>query len=186
MPADYANPGQLPAGAVLVVGAGASGAQIAEELHRAGRRVFLSVGQHTRLPRRYRGHDLIWWFEQLGLVRHDARRNAGRSASYPAITGAYGGHTIDFRRFAADGITLLGRVVAARGRVIDIAPVSRRALPRLISTMRHSSTWPTITCARRGLDLAEDPAARGQAAGPALRDRADPSSSILAPRTSTR
>src|SRR5262249_40151106 len=61
------NPEQLPAGAVLVVGAGASGAQIAEELLRAGRRIFLSVGQTSRLPRRYRGHDLTWWFEQLGV-----------------------------------------------------------------------------------------------------------------------
>ena len=61
----YRNPGQLPPGAVLVVGAGASGAQIAEELHRAGRRVYLSVGQHTRMPRRYRGRDLIWWFGAL-------------------------------------------------------------------------------------------------------------------------
>ena len=60
----YANPQQLPDGAVLVVGAGASGAQIAEELARAGRRVFLAVGRHTRLPRRYRGRDLIWWLSR--------------------------------------------------------------------------------------------------------------------------
>ena len=64
---NYRNPEQLPAGAVLVVGAGASGAQIAEELHRAGRRIFLSVGQTSRLPRRYRGRDMVWWFEQLGI-----------------------------------------------------------------------------------------------------------------------
>src|SRR5207247_1668769 len=57
----YANPGQLPPGAVLVVGGGASGAQIAEELCGAGRKVFLSIGRHTRLPRRYRGRDLTWW-----------------------------------------------------------------------------------------------------------------------------
>ena len=56
----YQNPEQLPQGAVLVVGSGASGAQITEELCRAGRRIYLSVGQHTRLPRRYRGRDLIW------------------------------------------------------------------------------------------------------------------------------
>jgi putative flavoprotein involved in K+ transport len=63
----YANPDQLPPGAVLVVGSGASGAQIAEELQRAGRRVYLSVGRHTRLPRRYRGRDLIWWLSTLGI-----------------------------------------------------------------------------------------------------------------------
>ena len=63
----YLNPDQLPSGAVLVVGSGASGAQITEELFRAGRRVYLSIGRHTRLPRRYRGRDLIWWLSALGL-----------------------------------------------------------------------------------------------------------------------
>ena len=67
MPTATKIPEQLPPGAVLVVGAGASGAQIAEELNRAGRRVFLSVSQHSRLPRRYRGQDLTWWFGALGL-----------------------------------------------------------------------------------------------------------------------
>ena len=87
----YQNPEQLPPGAVLVVGAGASGAQIAEELHRAGRRVFLSVGQHTRMPRRYRGHDLTWWFGALGLFRHDAgatRADPGQSRRYRAPMAA--------------------------------------------------------------------------------------------------
>ena len=63
--AGYKNPEQLPPGAVLVVGAGASGAQIAEELLQAGRRVYLSVGRHRRLPRRYRGRDLIWWLAEM-------------------------------------------------------------------------------------------------------------------------
>ena len=117
----YRNPGQLPPGAVLVVGAGASGAQIAEELHRAGRRVFLAIGQHTRMPRRYRGHDLAWWLRALGAF-HKTPEQRGPIRVNPAITGAYGGHTIDFRRFAADGITLLGRVKAARNGVLDIAP----------------------------------------------------------------
>src|SRR5580704_6184490 len=95
----YLNPEQLPDGAVLVVGAGASGAQIAEELLRAGRRIFLSVGQTVRLPRRHRGHDLIWWFEQLGIFDRTPEER-GPVRVYPAISGAYGGHTIDYRRFA--------------------------------------------------------------------------------------
>jgi putative flavoprotein involved in K+ transport len=114
----YKNPEMLPPGAVLVVGAGASGAQIAEELHRAGRGVFLSVGQHTRMPRRYRGQDLTWWFGAKGLFEMTPEQRTTRVN--PAITGAYGGHTIDFRRFAADGITLLGRIEAARAGVLDI------------------------------------------------------------------
>src|SRR5439155_24985844 len=109
----YQNPEQLPAGAVLVVGSGASGAQITEELCRAGRRVYLSVGAHTRLPRRYRGRDLIWWLEQMGIDQTPVEAR-GSSRLLLLITGAYGGHTIDFRRFAADGVTLLGRVAAAR------------------------------------------------------------------------
>ena len=63
----YKGPEQLPSGAVLIVGSGASGAQIAEELSRAGRKVYLSVGRHKRMPRRYRGRDLIWWLAEMGL-----------------------------------------------------------------------------------------------------------------------
>src|SRR6266702_6822853 len=117
----YLNPDRLPAGAVLVIGSGGSGSQIAEELVRAGRRVYLSVGRHTRLPRRYRGHDLIWWLSAMGLDQTPVEQR-GPSRLLPLITGAYGGHTIDFRRFAADGVTLLGRVEAAHDGVIDLAP----------------------------------------------------------------
>lgn len=117
----YRAPDQLPPGAVLVVGGGASGAQIAEELVRAGRRVFLSVGHHRRMPRRYRGHDLIWWLAEMKLDQTPVEKR-GPDRALPLITGAYGGHTIDFRQFATQGITLLGRVVARRGGVLEIAP----------------------------------------------------------------
>jgi putative flavoprotein involved in K+ transport len=117
----YLNPDQLPPGAVLVIGAGASGSQIAEELLRAGRRVYLSVGRHVRLPRRYRGHDLIWWLSTTGIDQTPVEQR-GPSRLLPLFTGAYGGYTIDFRRFAADGITLLGRVKAVHDGIIDLAP----------------------------------------------------------------
>jgi putative flavoprotein involved in K+ transport len=117
----YRDPGQLPPGSVLIVGSGASGAQIAEELHRDGRCVYLSVGRHRRMPRRYRGRDLIWWLATLGLDKTPVEKR-GPDKSLPLITGAYGGHTIDFRQFAAKGITLLGRLVAIRNGVLDIAP----------------------------------------------------------------
>src|SRR3954462_5016051 len=117
----YRNPGQLPSGAVLVVGAGASGTQIAKDLNRAARHVFLAVGQHTRMPRRYRGQDLTWWFAALRLFDMTPEQR-GPIHVNPSITGAYGGYTIDFRRFAADGITLTGRIVAARDGVLEIAP----------------------------------------------------------------
>jgi putative flavoprotein involved in K+ transport len=116
----YRAPEQLPPGAVLVVGSGASGAQIAEELLRAGRRVWLSVGHHRRMPRRYRGRDLIGWISTLGLDQTPVARR-GPDKTLPLITGAYGGHTIDFRDFAAQGITLIGRLVAAADGVVEIA-----------------------------------------------------------------
>jgi putative flavoprotein involved in K+ transport len=113
----YRSPDALPEGGVLVVGSGASGAQIAEELARAGREVHLAVGRHRRMPRRYRGRDLTWWLGELGLDRLTPERR-GPDPGLPLITGAYGGHTIDFREFARQGIVLTGKVVrAAAGRV---------------------------------------------------------------------
>jgi putative flavoprotein involved in K+ transport len=116
----YKGPQQLPSGAVLIVGSGASGAQIAEELSRAGRKVYLSVGRHKRMPRRYRGRDLIWWLAEMGLDQTPVEQR-GPEATLPLITGAYGGHTIDFRVFVEQGITLLGRLCAGRGRVLEFA-----------------------------------------------------------------
>jgi putative flavoprotein involved in K+ transport len=161
----YRNPGQLPSGAVLVVGAGASGAQIAEELHRAGRRVFLAVGQHTRMPRRYRGQDLTWWFGALGLFEMTAEQR-GPIRVNPSITGAYGGYTIDFRRFAADGITLLGRVQAARDGVLDIAPGLAGSLAN--GDIYYATFLDMLDAhvERHGLNLPDDPAARADLADP--------------------
>jgi putative flavoprotein involved in K+ transport len=116
----YKAPQQLPAGAVLIVGSGASGTQIAEELSRAGRKVYLSVGRHKRMPRRYRGRDLIWWLAEMGIDRTPVEKR-GADATLPLITGAYGGHTIDFRNFAEQGITLLGRLRSGRERTLDFA-----------------------------------------------------------------
>jgi putative flavoprotein involved in K+ transport len=155
----YANPDQLPSGAVLVVGSGASGAQIAEELLRAGRRVYLSVGRHTRLPRRYRGRDLIWWLSALGLDQTTVEQR-GPSRLLPVISGAYGGHTIDFRRFAAGGVTLLGHIEAAREGAIDIAPNIAESLAN--GDAIYATFLDTVDAhvERHGLDMPEDPAAR--------------------------
>ena len=82
-PADYRNPGQLPPGGVLVVGASASGVQIADELHRSGRPVTLAVGEHVRMPRTYRGRDILWWMDAAGVLdeRYDAGRRPGAGAA---------------------------------------------------------------------------------------------------------
>ena len=162
----YRNPDQLPPGAVLVVGSGASGAQITEELCRAGRHVYLSVGAHTRLPRRYRGRDLIWWLGEMGIDQTPVEAR-GPSRLLPLITGAYGGHTIDFRRFAADGVTLLGRVRAARDGVLDIAPDLGKSLVEGEATFAIFLGMVDAHVEKRGLKLPEEPAARAGLPDPA-------------------
>ena len=119
----YLNPSQLPEGAVLVVGAGSSGVQIASELLHAGKRVYLSVGPHDRPPRRYRGRDYCWWLGVLGLWNAKAA-TPGTEHVTIAVSGAEGGRTIDFRRLAASGITLLGMAVAFEDSRMRFAPRS--------------------------------------------------------------
>jgi putative flavoprotein involved in K+ transport len=103
----YKNPGQLPDGAVLVVGAGASGSQIAEELRQAGRTVYLSVGEHYRPPRSYRQRDYCWWLGALGIW-DEVKKKPKREHVAFAVSGYENGRTVDFRRLAHTGITLVG------------------------------------------------------------------------------
>lgn len=104
---NYRNPEQLPDGAVLVVGSGSSGSQIADELLRTGKQVFLSVGPHDRPPRRYRNQDYVWWLGVLGIWQ---AKNPNPKTEHVtiAVSGSHGGQTVDFRRFAQRGMTLLG------------------------------------------------------------------------------
>jgi len=103
----YKNPDQLKKGAVLVVGSGSSGSQIAEELNREKKEVYFSIGPHDRPPRRYRGKDNVWWLGVLG--KWEAKTpNPGTQHVTIAVSGYDGGKTIDFRKFANNGITLLG------------------------------------------------------------------------------
>lgn len=107
----YRNPGALPPGGVLVVGSGASGCQIVEDLLGAGRPVYLSVGRHRRVPRRYRGRDVFWWIREMGgLDQTIAERPEARQTPNPLVTGASGGHDIDIRAYAARGVVLLGHL----------------------------------------------------------------------------
>lgn len=156
---NYRNPAQLPDGAVLVVGAGASGAQIAEELLRAGRRVYLSVGTHRRLPRRYRCRDLTWWLAEMRLDRMTPEQR-GPAQLGPVISGAYGGHTIDFRRFAADGMILVGRIEATNNGVLEIATGLAESLADGDLAYTTFLNMVDEYVKRRGLDLPEDPDAR--------------------------
>jgi putative flavoprotein involved in K+ transport len=162
----YKNPKQLPPGAVLVIGSGASGLQIAEELRHAGRRVFLSVGRNGRLSRRYRGRDLVRWIAEMGIEETPVERR-DPSRPLPTITGAHGGYTIDFRRFAADGVTLLGRVKAARDGVIEIAPDLAESVAKGDAYYATFLDMVDAHVAQRGLDLPEEPAARAALPDPA-------------------
>jgi putative flavoprotein involved in K+ transport len=163
--AGYKNPAQLPPGAVLVVGAGASGAQIAEELQRAGRKVYLSVGNHRRLPRRYRGRDLIWWLAEMGIDQTPTAQR-GPSVLGPVISGAYGGRTIDFRNFAADGMVLLGHLDAAHDGVIEVAPGLADSMARGDGVYAAFLDAVDGYVRARGLALPEDPDARLALADP--------------------
>ena len=121
---DYRRPGQLADGGVLVVGTGQSGAQIAEELHRAGREVHLAVSKCFAAPRRYRGRDQGWWL--LQIHQHGAEVGvelklpspALRLMGNPMLSGQRGGHSIDLRRLARDGVRLYGRLESADGTAV--------------------------------------------------------------------
>jgi putative flavoprotein involved in K+ transport len=162
---EYKDPDQLPAGAVLVVGSGASGAQVSEELIRAGRRVYLSVGRHRRMPRRYRGRDLTWWLNELGMTDMPVERR-GPSKALPLITGAYGGHTIDFREFAAQGIILLGHVEAVRNGTIAIAPDLADSVEEGDATYKAFLDLVDAHVERHGMNMPSDPAARRMHSNP--------------------
>ncbi len=160
----YRNPGQLPEGAVLVVGSGSSGVQIAEELLRAGRRVYLSVGPHDRPPRRYRGRDFVWW---LGVLnKWDAEAPPATEHVTIAVSGAQGGHTIDFRRLAERGLTLLGRTESFSDGTLNFAPDLETNLANgdknYLSVLDEADAY----IAGNGLDLPQDPQAREIPANP--------------------
>jgi len=115
--AAYKNPDSLTEGAVLVVGSGQSGAQIAEELHDAGRRVYLSVGNAGRRPRRYRTRDSSWWNYTMGsfdkTIENVESVDDARYGSSSHTSGAQGGHNIYLRKMSKEGVTLVGPVSGA-------------------------------------------------------------------------
>ena len=119
---EYRNPSRLPAGAVLVVGSGQSGCQIAEELYQSGRKVYLSVGSSSgRVPRRYRGKDCMWWLERIGFFDRTVDMLPSpkvKFAGNPHTSGKDGGRTLNLHQFVRDGVTLLGRIIGAEGATI--------------------------------------------------------------------
>jgi len=121
----YRNPGALPPGAVLVIGGGQSGCQIAEELCQSGRKVYLSTGRAARAPRRYRGKDIVTWLSLTGffdMTVDTLKSPRDKFESNPLDTGKDGGHALNLHQFARDGVTLLGHVQSASGDKVVFAP----------------------------------------------------------------
>jgi putative flavoprotein involved in K+ transport len=116
---DYRNPDQLPQGGVLIVGASATGVQLADEVHRSGRPVTLSVGEHVRLPRTYRGRDVLWWMNASGIwnQRYDEIDDLTRARKLPSpqLVGTPERRTLDLNALRADGVEIVGRLAAVRG-----------------------------------------------------------------------
>jgi putative flavoprotein involved in K+ transport len=121
----YRNPSNLPSKGVLVVGAGASGIQIAAELQDSGRQVALATGKHARAVRRYRGKDLWWWLESIGSLDESvdevADVEAARRTPSLGLTGAEGGHDIDLGSLQRAGVRVAGRMLDGRGSVAMFA-----------------------------------------------------------------
>src|SRR3954451_1847565 len=142
---DYRNPSQLPDGGVLVVGASATGVQLATELRRSGRPVILSVGEHVRLPRTYRGRDVLWWLDASGIwnQRYDELDDLTRARGLPSpqLAGTPERTTLDLNALTASDVELVGRFTTVRdGRALfsgglrNVCSLADLKLDRLLTT----------------------------------------------------
>jgi putative flavoprotein involved in K+ transport len=124
-PETYRNPEQLPREGVLIVGASATGVQLAEEIQRSGRQVTLAVGRHTRLPRRYRGKDILWWLDRLGILTQDASsvHDVAISRAQPSLqlVGRPDHATVDLMYLHEHGVRLVGRVLDMKATRVELA-----------------------------------------------------------------
>jgi putative flavoprotein involved in K+ transport len=152
-PHQYRNPGQLEEGGVLVVGASATGVQLADEIQRSGRPVTLAVGEHIRMPRRYRGRDIQWWMDAAGILdlRYDEIDDLGRAREVPSLQLS-GGRSIDLNALTAIGVRLAGRLAGLRddkalfsGSLANQAALSDLKMNRLLDAI---DAW----AAENGLD----------------------------------
>jgi putative flavoprotein involved in K+ transport len=145
-PLQYRNPGQLPDGGVLVVGASATGTQIADEVHRSGRPVTLAVGQHIRVPRVYRGRDIQWWMDAAGVQdeRYDQVDDIDRARRVPSLqlTGSPERRTLDLNALTAAGVKLVGRFAGVSdgkaqfsGSLRNVCELSDLKMGRLLDTI---------------------------------------------------
>lgn len=151
----YRTPESLPSGAVLVVGSGQSGCQIAEELYKHGRKVYLCTGGAGRIFRRYRGKDAIEWLNMIGffdLTPEQLPPGMSKFEGIPHVSGTNGGHTLNLHQFARDGVTLLGHLRDAAGDRIYLAPDLHDNLARADQFEREVATGIDQYIAASGLD----------------------------------
>jgi putative flavoprotein involved in K+ transport len=145
-PMQYRNPGQLEPGGVLVVGASATGVQVADEIQRSGRPVTLAVGEHIRVPRVYRGRDILWWMDAAGVLdqRYDEMDDIERARNVPSLqlAGYPDRRTLDLNSLAAIGVKLVGRLAGIRdGRALFSGGLANKAaladlkMNRLLATL---------------------------------------------------
>jgi putative flavoprotein involved in K+ transport len=145
-PYRYRNPGQLAEGGVLVVGAAATGLQLADEIQRSGRRVLLAAGEHVRMPRSYRGHDILYWMDRTGLLDQGYREvdDLQRVRRLPSaqLVGSDPRRTLDLNALTARGVQLVGRVVGVRdgtlqfsGSLANTARLADLKLQRLLAVI---------------------------------------------------
>jgi putative flavoprotein involved in K+ transport len=157
----YRNPQQLPDGDVLVVGTGQSGAQIAEDLHRAGRRVHLAVGSAPRIARRYRGRDAVAWLHDMGHYDMPVERHrdgeAARMGTNHYVTGRDGGHDIDLRQFAREGMRLYGTLTGCAGGRLAFAPNLTEHLDAADRVSENAKDLIDAHIERAGIDAPVEP-----------------------------
>ena len=130
----YRNPGQLPDGAVLVVGSAQSGMQIAEELYQSGRVVYLCTGTAPRVPRRYRGRDIVSWLVDTGFFDQTVDKlpsPKARLVGNPQVSGKNGGHSLNLHQFARDGVKLLGHIAGAQDGKVMFTPDLKENLAKV-------------------------------------------------------
>ncbi|MFJ2828127.1 MSMEG_0569 family flavin-dependent oxidoreductase [Streptomyces sp. NPDC087263] len=156
----YRNPDQLPEGAVLVVGTGQSGCQIAEDLHLAGRQVHLAVGSAPRVARFYRGRDCVAWLDEMGhyakAIDHFDDAAAVRMRVNHYVTGRDGGRDIDLRAFARDGMRLYGRLTGIDGGILEFADDLKVNLDRADAVAEGIKDAIDVHITERGLSAPDE------------------------------
>src|SRR5688572_24944108 len=179
VPAEYRNPHQLPPGGVLIVGASSTGVQLADEIQQSGRQVTLAVGRHTRLPRRYRGRDILWWLDRLGALSESAAavHNINISRHQPSLqlVGRPDHASIDLQVLHQRGVRITGRIRGIDGSHVyfddDLVATAAAADIKMAETLLRidafiadmhlaaerrqpfEPTWPLAVGARTDLDL---------------------------------